>query len=173
MFLTGSLGAHSGTVREDTATAMGEIPPLWVGVIRISRVPSDAPRQWLLFRVRTAQRIQGALRGLTRLSLHTLRFPASRLLRGLGDRDDSEQQSTRDGFMKKKIGVKEWIAMFREIGLNSAQMEQWHQGVRSPTPWWHQSFLEWLGLTSGRIHRRAESRASSDRVSGARRTTRT
>ncbi len=61
--------------------------------------------------------------------------------------------------MKKAVGVKEWTAMFREIGLNRAQMEQWHQVFEARHPDGHQRFLEWLGLTPRRIERiRASSR---------------
>ena len=41
--------------------------------------------------------------------------------------------------------------MFREIGLDHAQMKQWHKVFETRHPDGHQSFLEWLGLTPKRI----------------------
>ncbi len=55
--------------------------------------------------------------------------------------------------MKKEVGVKEWTAMFREIGLDRAKMEQWHKVFEARHPAGHQSFLEWLGLPAKRIDR--------------------
>ena len=55
--------------------------------------------------------------------------------------------------MKNKVSVKEWTAMYREIGLDHAQMEQWHKVFETRHPAGHQSFLEWLGLTPKRIDR--------------------
>jgi hypothetical protein len=48
--------------------------------------------------------------------------------------------------MKKQVSVSEWVAMFREIGLDQAKMEQWHKVFETRHPAGHQSFLEWLGL---------------------------
>lgn len=48
--------------------------------------------------------------------------------------------------MKTQLTVTEWVAMFREIGLNEAQMMQWHRLFESRHPAAHQEFLEWLSL---------------------------
>ena len=53
--------------------------------------------------------------------------------------------------MNKTVGVKEWTAMFREIGLDDAKMEQWHKLFETRHPDDHQHFLEWLGLPPKRI----------------------
>jgi len=55
--------------------------------------------------------------------------------------------------MKNQINVNDWTAMFREIGLDHAQMEQWHRLFESRHPAAHQSFLEWLGLPPKEIDR--------------------
>ena len=61
--------------------------------------------------------------------------------------------------MKNQVSVKEWTAMYREIGLDEAKMKQWHQVFENRHPDGHQSFLEWLGLPPKRIDRiRAASR---------------
>ena len=52
--------------------------------------------------------------------------------------------------MSKQVSVSEWTAMFREIGLDHAQMEQWHKVFETRHPAGHQGFLEWLGLTARR-----------------------
>jgi hypothetical protein len=61
--------------------------------------------------------------------------------------------------MNKKITVNDWIAMFRELGLDQAQMMKWHKLFEARHPADHQSFLEWLGLKSEEIDRiRTQSR---------------
>ena len=55
--------------------------------------------------------------------------------------------------MNKQVTVNEWVAMFREIGLDQAQMEQWHKLFESRHPAAHQGFLEWLGLKKEEIDR--------------------
>lgn len=62
--------------------------------------------------------------------------------------------------MKNQINVEQWIAMFREIGLDDAKMKQWHKVFESQHPAAHQKFLEWLGLPAKDIDRiRVGSRA--------------
>ncbi len=53
--------------------------------------------------------------------------------------------------MKQHVTVDEWVAMFREIGLEQSQMEQWHKVFEVRHPAAHQGFLEWLGLPPERI----------------------
>lgn len=61
--------------------------------------------------------------------------------------------------MNKQVNVKDWVGMFREIGLDQAQMERWHKLFEARHPADHQRFLEWLGLKSEEIGRiRAQSR---------------
>jgi hypothetical protein len=61
--------------------------------------------------------------------------------------------------MKKHVNVKEWVAMYREIGLDQAKMLQWHKLFEARHPDGHQGFLEWLGLPPKEIDRiRAESK---------------
>ena len=61
--------------------------------------------------------------------------------------------------MNQNINVNDWVAMFREIGLAPAQMEQWHRLFEARHPAGHQSFLEWLGLSPAQVERvRAASR---------------
>ena len=49
--------------------------------------------------------------------------------------------------MQKKVGVEEWKALFREIGIDEAGMHKWHRSFETRHPDGHQSFLEWLGLS--------------------------
>jgi len=64
-----------------------------------------------------------------------------------------------DETRRQAVGVNEWTAMFREIGLDDARMERWHQVFESRHPDGHQAFLEWLGLAPSRIEQiRAASR---------------
>lgn len=53
--------------------------------------------------------------------------------------------------MNKQINVNDWVAMFREIGLDEAQMEKWHKLFEARHPADHQRFLEWLGLKADQI----------------------
>ena len=55
--------------------------------------------------------------------------------------------------MNNKVTVEEWVAMFREIGLSEAQMEQWHKVFEARHPAGHQGFLEWLGIKPEEIDR--------------------
>lgn len=61
--------------------------------------------------------------------------------------------------MNKQVNVNDWVAMFRDIGLDKAQMEKWHKLFETRHPADHQRFLEWLGLESNEIEQiRANSR---------------
>jgi len=55
--------------------------------------------------------------------------------------------------MNKPIDVHGWVAMFREIGLDQAQMQTWHKLFETRHPADHQRFLEWLGLPPEEIDR--------------------
>ena len=43
------------------------------------------------------------------------------------------------------FGKGDWVAMFREIGLDEPTMRRWHALFERRAPEAHQSFLEWLG----------------------------
>jgi len=61
--------------------------------------------------------------------------------------------------MKNQVNVDEWVAMFRETGLDQTQMEKWHKVFEARHPEAHQSFLEWLGVKPADIARiRAKSK---------------
>ncbi len=53
--------------------------------------------------------------------------------------------------MQNRVTVDDWVAMFREIGLDEATMMQWHRVFESRHPEAHRGFLEWLGLDAQRI----------------------
>jgi hypothetical protein len=54
--------------------------------------------------------------------------------------------------MQKKVSVEEWVALFRDVGLDDADMKKWHHLFESRHPEGHQSFLEWLGLPEEKIN---------------------
>ncbi len=57
------------------------------------------------------------------------------------------------------MNVHQWVALFREIGLDDAKMKLWHHLFETRHPEGHQSFLEWLGLPTKEVERiRSESR---------------
>ena len=55
--------------------------------------------------------------------------------------------------MNKRMKVNDWVAMFREIGLDQEKMQQWHSLFEARHPAEHQGFLEWLGLKPDEIDR--------------------
>ena len=61
--------------------------------------------------------------------------------------------------MGSNMSAVEWVKLFRETGLDEAQMKKWHHLFEIRHPDGHQSFLEWLGLSVQEIDRiRRESR---------------
>ncbi len=61
--------------------------------------------------------------------------------------------------MNEQMNVNDWVAMFREIGLDQAQMEKWHHVFEARHPADHERFLAWLGLNPDEIDRiRSKSR---------------
>lgn len=61
--------------------------------------------------------------------------------------------------MNAKLNINDWVAMFREIGLDGTKMQQWHSLFEARHSAGHQSFLEWLGLKPDEIDRiRAKSK---------------
>ena len=53
--------------------------------------------------------------------------------------------------MKNKINKEQWVALFQQLGLNEAAMQQWHRLFENRHPEAHQSFLEWIGIEAGEI----------------------
>jgi len=51
--------------------------------------------------------------------------------------------------MQNRISKEDWVAMFREIGLDEAAMRQWHQLFERRHPEAHGEFLTWLGIPEG------------------------
>jgi len=49
------------------------------------------------------------------------------------------------------VNVKQWVEMFRTIGLEEPDMHRWHAEFEKRHPDGHQGFLEWLGLPEDRI----------------------
>ena len=47
----------------------------------------------------------------------------------------------------------QWVALFREIGLDDDTMLQWHRLFENRHPQAHQSFLEWLQIPEEDIQR--------------------
>jgi hypothetical protein len=68
-------------------------------------------------------------------------------------RDSTALQPMEKNSMKKNVTVEEWVAMYREIGLDEARMMQWHRIFEARHPEAHQGFLEWLGLPAKEIER--------------------
>ena len=59
-----------------------------------------------------------------------------------------------------KMSKEEWVALFKEIGLDQATMHKWHAAFEARHPDAHQSFLEWLSIPAKEI---ADIRAASRR----------
>lgn len=53
--------------------------------------------------------------------------------------------------MQRNVNKKDWVAMFREIGLSDEAMTKWHQLFEERHPEGHADFLNWLGLSSEEI----------------------
>ena len=49
------------------------------------------------------------------------------------------------------MNKEKWVLLFREIGLDDEAMRAWHQAFETRYPGEHQSFLEWLGISSDEI----------------------
>lgn len=54
--------------------------------------------------------------------------------------------------MQGNINKAEWITMFREIGLSDEAMKKWHHLFETRHPEGHESFLNWLGISSDEIN---------------------
>ncbi|MCU7807801.1 MAG: hypothetical protein KZQ73_08045 [Candidatus Thiodiazotropha sp. (ex Semelilucina semeliformis)] len=49
------------------------------------------------------------------------------------------------------VNKEQWVAMFRDIGLDDATMKKWHQTFETRNPEGHQEFLEWLSIPNSEI----------------------
>ena len=48
--------------------------------------------------------------------------------------------------MQHTVTKEEWVAMFRETGLDDDAMQKWHRLFETRHPEAHQDFLTWLGI---------------------------
>ena len=55
--------------------------------------------------------------------------------------------------MKNHVNVEDWVALFREIGIDEKQSMRWHTLFEARHPEAHQGFLEWLGIKPEEIAR--------------------
>lgn len=53
--------------------------------------------------------------------------------------------------MSSTVSKDQWIAMFREVGMDDAKMRLWHHIFEMRHPDGHTSFLNWLGLMEEEI----------------------
>lgn len=53
--------------------------------------------------------------------------------------------------MQNKVSKEDWVAMFKEIGLDDATLQKWHQLFETRHPEGHVEFLSWLGLSAAEI----------------------
>ena len=51
----------------------------------------------------------------------------------------------------KVFNKEKWISLFKKVGLTNEQMKLWHQHLEMQYPDDHQSFLEWLNLSTEEI----------------------
>jgi hypothetical protein len=65
-------------------------------------------------------------------------------------RGDPWQEETMSA---ESFGKDEWVALFREIGLDDVAMHRWHAAFEQRAPEAHQSFLEWLRVSAADIGR--------------------
>jgi hypothetical protein len=53
--------------------------------------------------------------------------------------------------MKQAFGKDQWVELFRKIGLSDTTMEKWHRSFEAEHPSAHESFLQWLKLSSEEV----------------------
>ena len=63
-----------------------------------------------------------------------------------------ETKNIRRMTMQIKISKKEWVAMFRDIGMSDEAMMKWHHLFETRHPESHEDFLTWLGIPSDEIN---------------------
>ena len=59
------------------------------------------------------------------------------------------------------FGKKNWVELFREIGLDEPTMQRWHAAFEKRWPESHNSFMEWLGISQTEIDRIREASRGS------------
>lgn len=47
----------------------------------------------------------------------------------------------------------DWVALFREIGLDDPTMHRWHAAFEARHPEAHERFLRWLGIPDADVTR--------------------
>ena len=46
-----------------------------------------------------------------------------------------------------------WVEVFRAAGLDEKTMQRWHREFEQRYPAQHQTFLEWIQLPAGDVHK--------------------
>ncbi|MCP3944555.1 MAG: hypothetical protein GY710_24180 [Desulfobacteraceae bacterium] len=61
--------------------------------------------------------------------------------------------------MQNKVSKDDWVAMFRDSGMDDDAMKNWHRLFETRHPEGHGAFLEWLGISQEEIAKiRAQSK---------------
>lgn len=55
--------------------------------------------------------------------------------------------------MNEMMNKENWVALFKDIGLDEDTMIRWHRLFETRFPDGHQSFLEWLNIPQDEIER--------------------
>lgn len=55
--------------------------------------------------------------------------------------------------MQSRVNKNDWIAMFKEVGMDEGAMKKWHRLFEARHPEGHADFLKWLGLPPDEIAR--------------------
>ena len=55
--------------------------------------------------------------------------------------------------MQNGVTKEEWVAMFKEIGLDDKTMGRWHKTFEERHPEGHKSFLSWLGIPADEVNK--------------------
>ena len=53
--------------------------------------------------------------------------------------------------MQHHVSKNDWVAMFKEIGLDEDTMMKWHRVFEKRHPEGHEQFLAWLGIQPDEI----------------------
>jgi hypothetical protein len=55
--------------------------------------------------------------------------------------------------MQNRVNKNDWVAMFKEVGMDEEAMKKWHRLFEARHPESHADFLKWLGLSPDEIAR--------------------
>ncbi|PLX78573.1 MAG: hypothetical protein C0616_14130 [Desulfuromonas sp.] len=55
--------------------------------------------------------------------------------------------------MQNRVSKEEWVAMFRDIGLDEETMRRWHRLFEQRHPQAHADFLGWLDIAPDEVAR--------------------